>query len=153
MGAGQQKAHSGQAGDVTVPPGQLGNGSIPSGVTVPPGNLSGGTLPGTVAVPALNVTGTIQTSQLSAAVITTSNLATQNLSANQITAGTVSTSRLAADVITTGNFYAQTTGLAIHHDQQRAGSPAECPVSLEEYLAASFRFLQYGLIMRADVAV
>ncbi|MGT2453797.1 hypothetical protein ACU4GI_11050 [Cupriavidus basilensis] len=105
-------------GNVTVPPDRLGNGSLPGGVTVPPGSLSGGTLPGTVAVPALNVTGTIQTTQLSAAVVTTLNLSTQNLSANQIVSGTINTSRLAADVITTGNFYAQT----INASQINAGT-------------------------------
>ncbi|AMR79270.1 hypothetical protein A2G96_16850 [Cupriavidus nantongensis] len=64
-------------------------------------------MPGGVSVPSLNISGTLQTYQLSAAVITTSNLATQNLSANQIVSGTISTSRLGADVITTTNFSAQ----------------------------------------------
>lgn len=94
-------------GNVTVPPGNLGGGTLPGGVTVPPGNLGNGNLPGGVTVPALQVTGTIQTNQLSASVITTGNLSAQNISANQITTGTLNTNRLNADVITTGNLYAQ----------------------------------------------
>lgn len=105
-------------GNVTVPPGQLGNGQLPGGVTVPPGNLGSGALPGSVSVPALSVTGTLQTYQLSAAVVTTANLSAQNISANQIVSGTISTSRLASDVITAGNLSAQN----IYASQVVAGS-------------------------------
>lgn len=94
-------------GNITVPPGNLGSGTLPGGVTVPPGNLGNGNLPSGVTVPALQVTGTIQTSQLSASVITTGNLNAQSISATQITTGTLNTGRLGADVITTNNFYAQ----------------------------------------------
>lgn len=105
-------------GNVTVPPGQLGNGQLPGGVTVPPGNLGSGALPDSISVPALSVTGTLQTYQLSAAVVTTANLSAQNISANQIVSGTISTSRLASDVITAGNLSAQN----IYATQVVAGS-------------------------------
>lgn len=95
-------------GNETVPPSNLGNGNLPGGVGVPLGNLASGTLPGSISVPALSVSGTLQTYQLSAAVITTLNLSAQSLSANQIVTGTLDAGRLSANVITTSNFYAQT---------------------------------------------
>lgn len=86
--------------NVTVPLPQLQNGTLPAGVAVVPGaNFS--------SLPANLISGTIQTSQLSASVITTGNLSAQNISANQITAGTLSTDRLSSNVITTGNLSAQ----------------------------------------------
>lgn len=53
-------------------------------------------------------TGIISTSRLAADVITTGNFSAQKINADNITTGTISTSRLDSDVITTSNFSAQT---------------------------------------------
>ncbi len=86
--------------NVTVPPSQLQTGTLPAGVAVVPGTNF-------ASLPAGLIAGTIQTSQLSASVITTNNLSAQSISANQITTGTLSADRLSASVITTNNLSAQ----------------------------------------------